>query len=210
MLSSSTPVLRTLGLHAEWFSKIGPLDIPSLSELNPVERLLRMQSGSIIYEFKRMVRETEELKNVRLVIFQQIIQNWQANLNEYDKCSLINRLCGPSKGSWASDIYKDLMIPLVQAGMLSSDEAILFWMELLIEKLEGKGSFYSSTDRPLTELCAKLYSGLSDPEMKRMEKRIHKRIIVVNREIRRPFVKSSNFDIWNKSKTNRALDNHFP
>jgi hypothetical protein len=144
--------------------------------------------------------ETEELKNVKLGIFQQIIKNWQTDLKEYDKCRLINRLCGPSKGGWASDIYQDLMIPLVQAGLLSSDEAILFWMELLIEKFEGKDPFYGPTDQPLTELCAKLYSELSAPTLNTVEKRIRKRIMVINREIRRPFAKSHNFEVWNEAK----------
>ncbi|MDM5310338.1 VPA1262 family protein [Peribacillus frigoritolerans] len=201
LLLSSVSVLRALGSQAEWFSKLGALDIPSLSELNPIERLFAYAEW--IYHIRVQANrrgETEELKKVRLGIFQLIIQNWQADLTEYDKSSLINRLCGPSKGSWASDIYEELMIPLVQADMLSSDEAILFWMELLIEKLEGKGSFHLQTDQPLTELCAKLYSKLSEPALKKVEKRIQKRITVVNREFRRPFAKSNNFEIWNEAK----------
>lgn len=201
MLSSSVSVLRSLGSQAEWFSKTEPLDIPSLSELDPIERLFGYTEW--IYHIRvqaNRLGETEELKNMRLGIFQQMIQNWQLNLTEYEKCNIINKLSGPSKGSWASDIYMDFLSPLVEADMLSSDEAILFWMELLTEKLEGKDSFYRSTDQPLTELCAKLYSELSDPALKLIEKRIRKRIMVINREIRLPFAKSNNFEIWNEAK----------
>lgn len=109
--------------------------------------------------------EIHELSVLRRQIFDEMRACWSSDLAIPQKHDVIIRLCGPSAGSWAKDIYKDLMIPLVQDGKLTSDEAILFWIDLLLEKMKGddKGriSFYHLTDQPLTELCAFIMPSLS-------------------------------------------------
>ena len=148
--------------------------------------------------------ESKEIKDVRINIYKQIQECWPDNLSESDKNYILRRLSGPSIGAWSKDIYHDLVLGLVQDQKIESDESILFWINILLEKIEGsKGgyvTFYAPTDILLTELCASILPNLSKESWNEKVKQFRKLINKCNREVRRPFEKSNNFHNWNKVK----------
>lgn len=148
LISSSVPSLRALGSQGEWFCMVHEIlcskstfvsSIPLLPELNETERLFAYAEWifHIRVQANRKNGEIHEQSVLRRQIFDEMRACWSSDLLIPQKHNVILRLCGPSAGSWAKDIYKDLMIPLVQDGKLTSEEAILFWIDLLLEKMKG-------------------------------------------------------------------------
>lgn len=211
LLLSKVPSLRGLGSQAKWFqisdvensSSITLYDLPELSNN---ERILAYSEWVYHLRVKanRMGIESQEIKDVRISIYEQIQKNWPNNLSKSDEVDILRRLCGPSAGDWSKDIYYDLMLRLVQDKKVTSDNAILFWINLFLGKIEeGKDnrvSFYAPTDIPLTKLCARILPDLSEESWEGKIKQIRKLINKCNREIRRPFEKSNNFNNWNNVK----------
>ena len=215
LISSRVPSLRALGSQGEWFCMAHELlcskntivsSIPLLLELNETERLFAYAEWIFHMRIQANQKNGELYKQsvLRRQIFDRMRAGWPSDLLIHQNHDVILRLCGPSAGSCANDIYKDLMIPLVQDGRFSSDEAILFWINLLLEKMKGDDkdriSFYYTTDQPLTELCAFIMPSLSMNEWQSVLRRIGKQIISVNREIRRPFANKINYEKWSNNK----------
>lgn len=211
LLLSNVPSLRALGSQAKWFhikdiTKDPTLSVYDLTELDKTERIFAYSEW--IYHLRvnanRKGNESLEIKNVRISLYELIRVNWNDNLSKCEKKAILHRLCGPSAGSWATDIYLDLMLYLVQDKKISNDKAILFWVNLLLEKIEGSKnknvSFNAPTDSSLTELCASILPNLSEESWNSIVKQIRKQINKCNREIRRSFEKSINFRNWNNTK----------
>lgn len=211
LLLSKVPSLRGLGSQAKWF-QINDVENPSsptlydLTKLNNNERIFAYSEWvyHLRVEANRIGFESEEIKDKRINIYQQIQKNWPNNFSKSEEVAILRRLCGPYAGSWSKDIYHDLMLCLVQDNNMTSDEAILFWINLLLEKVEGdkdnRISFYTPTDILLTELCASILPDLSEESWNEKVKELQKLINKCNRVIRHPFVKSINFNNWNKVK----------
>ncbi|MCM3718099.1 VPA1262 family protein [Fictibacillus phosphorivorans] len=211
LLASNISSLRGLGSQARWFhlSEIEDLSKPSdldLPELNNTERIFAFSEW--IYHLRvkanRMGSESQEIKDIRKKLYIKIHKWWPDNFHPIDKDAILRRLSGPSVGGWSKDIYHELLLCLVQDKKITSDEAILFWLNLLLEKIEGgKGnniSFYAPTDILLTDLCASISPELSEEAWGVKVRQVQKLINKCNREIRRPFEKSINFNNWNKVK----------
>ncbi|WNF35240.1 VPA1262 family protein [Bacillaceae bacterium IKA-2] len=213
LLMSKTPSLRALGSQALWLDIKDSIQFNdhaahNLIELAETERILAYSEWiyHLRVEANRNGFESEEIKTKRKIIFSQIIENWHDKLSKNEKEWIINRLCGPSVGSWAKDIYCDLMTKLVDDNKMIAGEAKLFWVSLLMDKIkvsEVKNndiSFYAQTDIALTELCASILPTLSDESWSLIIKQIRREINTCNREIRRPFEKNNNFKNWNNTK----------
>lgn len=211
LLLSNVPSLRALGSQAKWchiknITKSSTISVYNLIELDQTERIFAYAEW--IYHLRvksnRKGSESQDIKDVRIKIYEQIRVNWYDKLLECQKKAILRRLCGPSVGDWAKDIYHDLMLYLVQDNKITNDEAILFWINLMLQKIEGNKnkdiSFYAPTDITLTELCASILPNLSEESWNSIVKQIRKQINNCNREIRRPFEKSNNFKNWNNIK----------
>lgn len=211
LTAAQLPSLRAMGSQQEWFRMehetmtsfaSGSINIPLLHELRPIERLYAYAEW--IYHFRISVNtkglESEPQAELRKNIFLMLQSNWQTELSSVQKTEIIYRLCGPSVGSWTNDIYHDLMVPLVANQVMNSDEAVMLWIDLLLSKIyqdKKSESFYGATDRPLTELCARLLGTLTDKAWGDLSKRIDKLINDINREVRTPFGNKVNFQKWN-------------
>lgn len=208
LLQSTIPSLRGLGSQAEWVYYSEKKDLPSSNGLD----FLDLKYNERIYAFaewiynlrieaNRLGKESLEIASKRKAIFSMIQNIWPENFS--GKGSAIMRLCGPLKGSWSKDIYHDLLLSLVAENKITKDDAILFWFDLLLEKIESrdnKVSFYAPTDVPLTELCSSILFDLSEGAFKIKVEQIKMLIVKCNREVRRPFGKSIDFAKWNKAK----------
>lgn len=210
LTAAQLPSLRAMGSQEEWFRMeheamtpfaSGSIKIPLLHELSPIERLYAYAEW--VYHFRISMNtkglESEPQAELRKNIFLMLQSNWQTELSSVQKTEIIYRLCGPSVGSWANDIYHDLMVPLVANQVMNSDEAVMLWIDLLLSKIyqdKKSQSFYGATDRPLTELCARLLGTLTDKAWGDLSKRIDKLINDINREVRMPFGNKVNFQKW--------------
>ncbi|MES5869067.1 VPA1262 family protein [Bacillus cereus group sp. RP32] len=217
LLLTKVPFLRGLGSQAKWFQISDVESLSSLTlyndltKLNKNERILAYSEW--IYHLRvkvnRMGAESQEIKDVRISIYQKIRENWPNNLSKADAMVVLRRLCGPSVGGWSKDIYHDLMLYLVQDNNMTSDEAILFWINLFLEKVEGDKdnniSLYAPRDILFIELCANILTDLSKESWAEKIKQIQKLINKCNRVIRTPFEKSKNINNWNKVKKQGML-----
>ncbi|TBX66049.1 VPA1262 family protein [Bacillus toyonensis] len=212
LLLSKVSSLRGLGSQAKWFQIS---DVENLSSLTLYNDLTKLNNNERIFAYSewvyhlrvqanRMGFESQEIKDIRISIYQQIRENWPNNLSKAEAVVILQRLCGPSTGGWSKDIYHDLMLCLVQDNNITSDEAILFWINLFLEKVEGgkdnKISFYAPRDILLIELCASILPDLSEESWGEKVKQIQKLINKCNRVIRLPFEKSKNTNNWSKVK----------
>lgn len=203
LLQSKVASLRALGSQGRWISTKDKT--PSIDELDLEERLLAYAEWMYHLRVKSNIRgkETSEVRGYRTKLFERMRNEWQPNLTMCKKRAIIKRLSGPSAGSWADDIYHDLLVPLVDDGHYTSDEAILIWVESLLdqaEELEGRITFYPPRDQELTVLCSRILTNLSQEAWGVIKKRLNKLISKMNQIIRNPFAKSQHFTLWNNTK----------
>lgn len=201
MIRSEIPSLKSLASQFAFYNEDMLFVAPDLEGLNSLEKLLSYTE--YVYNLRismNKLSKNSDLEYNRRKVYEKIILNWYINIDKDLRNKLFNKLSGVNKGAWSVEIYNELMIPLICSKKLTSDEASLFWINLLLEKIEDSNFFYSKVDNMLTNLCAHLFCNLSSEETKTVYRKIEKIISKINREIRKPFSKSSNFSSWNQAK----------
>lgn len=142
LLKSDIPFVRALAARSLTFgyhSRVESSEILSvLVVLSPLEQLYVLAEW--IFELRSKAnlqnyREDEELKRLRIEIFDQMRVNFPENLSQEELYSLIRRLSGIGEGDWSTSINEDFIIPLLNDARLPIEQITELWLSLLVRKL---------------------------------------------------------------------------
>jgi hypothetical protein len=162
LFDSDIPLLRAIVAY-----NLSPLhnSQPNLQEsFSALENLCEIERIYALAEWVFGIRvranqksmEDEELRELRLAIFNQIYQNCPSDLSQEQLRSVARRLSGPSEGSWAVSTTNDLLVLLINNGKLQIDQVTNLWLSILVDQIEAEGSAINSgtVDWELTHACA--------------------------------------------------------
>ncbi|WP_150111142.1 VPA1262 family protein [Anabaena sp. PCC 7938] len=165
--------------------------------------------------------ETELLRELRLAIFEKIRQFFPNNLS-LDELKIIHRrLSGPCQENWVKSTNEDLLQSLVDDDKLNIDEVTELWLSILESILHNwldtylpnsiKNSikqneeqypiptpnFYENSE--LIEVCAWAIAHASSDCREKWLRKIETLNSIAQRVIYRPYLRSQNYEAWNKA-----------
>jgi len=218
LLRSDVPLLRAIA--AQSLSPLRNQNIDLHKAFKTIDILLEKERFYALAEcvFELRIRanqnnrpENEELKNIRLKIFDKIRQVWVENLSAEELRDVVHRLSGPSEGSWAVSTSNELLLPLREDNKLTVDEIAQLWLTILVERLKACISatddkpdnqsspsyFYQPTDRELTCICGWAIANATEDCRTNWRDKLNKKIFnPAKRTINRPFSRSLDFYAW--------------
>lgn len=162
LLDSDVPLLRAVAAY-----NLSPLDNSQTNLQKSFTLLKKLCEIEQIYALAEWVfdlrvranqksMEDEELRELRLAIFNQIYQNCPTNLSQEQLRKIMHRLGGPSEGNWVVSTTNDLLIPLINNNKLQIDQVTNLWLSVLVDQIRTEGSAVTSgtIDWELTHACA--------------------------------------------------------
>ncbi|MCP4350939.1 MAG: hypothetical protein GY795_36195 [Desulfobacterales bacterium] len=207
LLNNNVPLCRAIGIQSLLFL---PEDqtvwnfedvITLLNELDRYERLFALGEWGFklrVSANQRGFKETDELKKLRLDIFEQIKICWPEQIAQQDFRRITSWLSGPVEGVWASSTTNDLFIPMMNINKLKFSQISELWFSILFEHLQRLFSPYA--DISLTETCAwaLAYSPLEEfiALMEKIEVIIQKNKSILEK----PFSRSIDYSAWDVSR----------
>ncbi|MEQ9234904.1 VPA1262 family protein [Coleofasciculus sp. E2-BRE-01] len=218
LLRSDVPLLRAIA--AQSLSPLRNQNIDLHKAFNTIDILLEKERLYALAEwvFELRIRanqnnrhENEEIKNIRLKIFDKIRQVWVENLSAEELRDVVHRLGGPSEGSWAVSTSNELLLPLQEDNKLTVDEIAQLWLTILVERLEAcisaiihkpdnqssRSWFNELTDRELTFTCGWAIANATEDCRTKWRDKLNKKIFnPAKRTINRPFSRSLDFSAW--------------
>lgn len=218
LLRSDVPLLRAIA--AQSLSPLRNQHIDLQNAFNTIDVLPERERLYALAEwvFELRIRanqnnrhENEELKNIRLQIFDKIRQVWVKNLSADKLRDVVHRLSGPSEGSWAVSTNNELLLPLREDNKLTVDEIAQLWLTILVERLEAcisatihkpdnqssRSWFDELTDRELTFTCGWAIANATEDCRTKWRDKLNKKIFnPAKRTINRAFSRSLDFYAW--------------
>ncbi len=218
LLKSDVPLLRAIA--AQSLSPLWNQNIDLHNAFNTIDILLEKERLYALAEwvFELRIRanqnnrpENEEIKNIRLQIFDKIRQVWVKNLSADKLRDVVHRLSGPSEGSWAVSTNNELLLPLREDNKLTVDEIAQLWLTILFERLKAcisatdhkpddqssRSWFYDMADEELTFTCGWAIANATENCRTNWRDKLNDKILKpAKRTINRPFSRSLDFYAW--------------
>lgn len=202
-LTAQTPFLRALGSISLWRQvQRGerPLDafIEELRKLSTEDRAWTLARA--VHEARILAnqgREDERGQELRRSLIKHFVDTFVELANPNAISQFIPSLSGPLNGSWAQSTNDDVLVPLIQRGVVQDSDLLTLWGAVLDEKLDQKESqFFPPTDVELLDVWAQAFWRGTELQRSHIATLSESEIAKAQRTLDEPFLSSRDYSRW--------------
>jgi hypothetical protein len=151
--------------------------------------------------------ESEDLRAQRVLVTEELIARWGRDGGAgVDLSEVFDRVGGPGRGSWTRSTVSDLLLPLVNQGVLTEKDVVDLIVTTLYERIAShfsdelpgaaKHQYYAATDGELTDVAAALLAQ-TDPEARsKYVQQLNDAAKAGWQILYRPFARSARYHSW--------------
>jgi hypothetical protein len=208
LVGSSVPLLRAMGLHLA-FARNTVEDAFNAVPASLARDELRLALSEVVFDARveanrNQYKEPDAARTRKDAALKSMQAVWPDQISDEELKKLMERLSGPSAGSWATSTTAELFQPLIEAGKLTWDRCLALWGTLLVNHLDqhahGKYHFFASTDASLTEAFAQCFARVDEQTRKTWWDKVLKPVDSLVRRLLAPFARSRDYSAWSNAR----------